>query len=257
MKNFTLGIDSGSTMTKGVLYDGEKIVRKMMIKTSAKPKESIYKVYNELYSSNVKYTITTGYGRNLLQESDKSVTEITCHAQGAAFLNPSVRGVIDIGGQDSKAILLDNSLNVVDFIMNDKCAAGTGRFIEIMMRILEEDIENIDSFIEDRSPVSISSMCTVFAESEIISLLAKDVDRRDIACGIIHSICRRTANFVQRLSINGDVFLSGGLASSEEFKRILEGCLNKKVLTSDMSQYAGAIGAALIGYRKFYGTVLK
>lgn len=250
MSKYALGIDSGSTTTKGVLFDGKTIVETMIIKTAAKPKESIYKIYNELYSEDVKYTITTGYGRNLLEVADKIVTEITCHAQGAVFLNPSIRGVIDIGGQDSKAILLDNSLNVVDFLMNDKCAAGTGRFVEVMMRILEEDMTTIDDFVKNRNPVSISSMCTVFAESEIISLLAKDVHRGDIALGIIHSICKRTANFAQKLNLQGDIFFSGGLASSEAFRGALEGYLNKKVLTNTLSQYAGAIGAATIGYRK-------
>lgn len=250
MSNYTLGIDSGSTTTKGVLFDGEKIIRTMIIKTAAKPKESIYKIYNDLYSTDVKYTIATGYGRNLLDEADKIVTEITCHAQGAVFLNPSIRGVIDIGGQDSKAILLDNSLNVVDFLMNDKCAAGTGRFVEVMMRILEENMTTIDDFVKDRNPVNISSMCTVFAESEIISLLARDVHRGDIALGIINSICRRTANFAQKLNLQGDVFFNGGLAFSETFRRTMESYLNKKVLTNTLSQYAGAIGAATIGYRK-------
>ncbi|OOM78189.1 R-phenyllactate dehydratase activator [Clostridium puniceum] len=186
----------------------------------------------------------------MLEEADKIVTEITCHSQGAAFLNPTIRGVIDIGGQDSKVILLDDSLNVVDFLMNDKCAAGTGRFVEVMMRTLEEEMANIDEFVKNRNPVNISSMCTVFAESEIISLLAKDVHRGDIALGIIHSICRRTSNFAQKLSLHGDIFFSGGLALSEAFRENLEGYLNRKVLTNDLCQYAGAIGAAVIGYRK-------
>ncbi|MBN7572994.1 MAG: acyl-CoA dehydratase activase [Clostridium beijerinckii] len=250
MGKYTLGIDSGSTTTKGVLFDGKTIVKTMIIKTSAKPKDSIRKVYDELYSKNVKYTITTGYGRGLLEEADKTITEITCHAQGAVFLNPTIRGVIDIGGQDSKVILLDNSLNVVDFLMNDKCAAGTGRFVDVMMRILEEDMKNIDDFVRDRNPVSISSMCTVFAESEIISLLAKDIHRGDIALGIIHSISKRTANFAQKLNLQGDIFFSGGLALSETFRTTLESYLNKKVITNELCQYAGAIGAAAIGYKK-------
>ncbi|GAA0077392.1 acyl-CoA dehydratase activase [Clostridium sp. CTA-5] len=250
MSKYTLGIDSGSTTTKGILFDGQKVIEKMIIKTAAKPKESIYKIYNKLYSNDVEYTVSTGYGRKLLKEADKTVTEITCHAQGAAFLNPNIRGVIDIGGQDSKVILLDNSSNVVDFLMNDKCAAGTGRFVEVMMRILEEDIINIDEFVKNRKPVSISSMCTVFAESEIISLLARDVHRGDIALGIIHSICRRTANFAQKLNLQGEIFFSGGLASSEVFRATLESYLNKKVSINVLSQYAGAIGAATIGYRK-------
>lgn len=105
-------------------------------------------------------------GANCWIRPTKQITEITCHARGAAFLNPNVRAVVDIGGQDCKAILLDNGLNVVDFIMNDKCAAGTGRFIEVMMRILEEDINNIDQFVQGHQPINITSMCTVFAESE-------------------------------------------------------------------------------------------
>lgn len=250
MEIYTLGIDSGSTTTKGVLFDGNKIVETLIIKTAAKPKESIYKVFNKLYSDKVKYVVTTGYGRKLLKEANKQVTEITCHARGAAFLNPNIRAVIDIGGQDSKAILLDKSLNVVDFLMNDKCAAGTGRFIDVMMRILEEDINNIDEFITNKTPVNISSMCTVFAESEIISLLANDVDRGDIALGVVHSISKRTANFANRLNLEGDIFFSGGLANSKIFKDTIESYLNKNVYTHKLSQFVGAIGAAVIGWQK-------
>lgn len=250
MERYTLGIDSGSTTTKGVLFDGNKIVETLIIKTAAKPKESIYKVFNKLYSDKVKYVVTTGYGRKLLKEANKQVTEITCHARGAAFLNPNIRAVIDIGGQDSKAILLDKSLNVVDFLMNDKCAAGTGRFIDVMMRILEEDINNIDEFVTNKTPVNISSMCTVFAESEIISLLANDVDRGYIALGVVHSISKRTANFANRLNLEGDIFFSGGLANSKIFKDTIESYLNKNVYTHKLSQFVGAIGAAVIGWQK-------
>ena len=250
MERYTLGIDSGSTTTKGVLFDGNEIVETLIIKTAAKPKESIYKVFNKLYSDKVKYVVTTGYGRKLLKEANKQVTEITCHARGAAFLNPNIRAVIDIGGQDSKAILLDKSLNVVDFLMNDKCAAGTGRFIDVMMRILEEDINNIDEFVINKTPVNISSMCTVFAESEIISLLANDVDRGDIALGVVHSISKRTANFANRLNLEGDIFFSGGLANSKIFKDTIESYLNKNVYTHKLSQFVGAIGAAVIGWQK-------
>ena len=246
----TLGIDSGSTTTKGVLFDGEKIVRTQILPTSANPKESICRLYDILYTEDVAYTVSTGYGRALLDQADKQITEITCHARGAAFLNPNVRAVVDIGGQDCKAVLLDNGLNVVDFIMNDKCAAGTGRFIEVMMRILEEDIKNIDSFVEGHQPINITSMCTVFAESEIVSLLAKGADKGDIALGIINSICRRTSFFAQKLNLSGDIFFSGGLAQFEIFRSTLESYLKIPVHTSPLSQYAGAIGAAVIGYNK-------
>ena len=246
----TLGIDSGSTTTKGALFDGEKVVRTAILPTSANPKESIGRLYQMLYNQDVAYTVSTGYGRELLDQADKQITEITCHARGAAFLNPNVRAVVDIGGQDCKAILLDNGLNVVDFIMNDKCAAGTGRFIEVMMRILEEDINNIDQFVQGHQPINITSMCTVFAESEIISLLAESKERGDIALGVIRSICRRTALFALKLRPQGDLFFSGGLARFEVFRRTLEEFVELPVHTHAQSQFAGAIGAAIIGYRK-------
>ncbi len=247
---YTLGIDSGSTTTKGVLFDGEKIVKTMIVPTSATPKNSINYVYDQLHNDEVVYTVATGYGRELLERADKKVTEITCHAQGAAFIDPSVRAIVDIGGQDSKAILLDNGLNVVDFLMNDKCAAGTGRFIEVMMRILGEDLDNIDHFVVGKTPANITSMCTVFAESEIVSLLADGVDKGDIALGIINSICRRTSFFAKRLNLHGSIFFSGGLANFESFRKTLQDHVGLPVVTSEYSQYAGAIGAAVIGWKK-------
>lgn len=250
MKEYTLGIDSGSTTTKAVLFDGEKIVETILIPTTARPKESIYKVYNKLYSEKVKYTITTGYGRELLKEKDKSLTEISCHGKGAVFLNPNITGIIDIGGQDSKIIELDRFSNVVDFLMNDKCAAGTGRFIQVMMRILEEDIDNLDDFVKGKTAVNITSMCTVFAESEIISLLSNDVDPGDIALGIIKSIANRVGNFSKRLNLQGDLFFSGGLARLEVVRRELEEVVGVKVVSNELSQFAGAIGAAVIGYSR-------
>ena len=246
----TLGIDSGSTTTKGVLFDGERVVKSLIIPTSATPRVSINEVYDQLYCDDVVYTVATGYGRELLDRADKKVTEITCHAQGAAFLDPSVRAIVDIGGQDSKAILLDNGLNVVDFLMNDKCAAGTGRFIEVMMRILGEDLQNIDEFVVGKTPANITSMCTVFAESEIVSLLAEGVDKGDIALGIINSICRRTSFFARKLNLHGSIFFSGGLAKFESFRKALEGYVGLPVVTSPMSQYAGALGAAVIAWKK-------
>lgn len=247
---YTLGIDSGSTTTKAALFDGEKIVKTMLVPTSASPRDSIQYLYDQLYTEEVAYTVATGYGRDLLTQADKKVTEITCHAQGAAFLDPNVRAIVDIGGQDSKVVLLDNGLNVVDFLMNDKCAAGTGRFIEVMMRTLGEDLSTIDSFVDGKTPVNITSMCTVFAETEIVSLLADGVDKGDIALGIINSICRRTSFFARKLNLYGSVFFSGGLANFESFRKTLESYIGLPVVTSPLSQYAGAIGAAVIGYRK-------
>lgn len=247
----TLGIDSGSTTTKGVLFDGRKIVDTLLVPTTAKPKESLAKVYHKLHQDEVEYTVSTGYGRSLLEQADKKITEITCHARGAAWLNPSIRVVIDIGGQDCKAILLNERLQVADFLMNDKCAAGTGRFIEMMMRTLDVPLKDVDSFVEGKGIANISSMCTVFAESEIVSLLAEGVPPGDIANGMVHSICRRTAYFAQKMKLEGEVFFTGGLARFQVFQKTLEEYLGRRVYTHSLAQYAGAIGAAVLaGERK-------
>lgn len=246
----SLGIDCGSTTTKGALFDGKSIIKTAITPTAARPSERMEWVYNELYSSDIGFVVTTGYGRELFLKSDKKVTEITCHAKGAAFLTSDIVCVVDIGGQDSKAILLDRHQNVSDFLMNDKCAAGTGRFIEMMSRILDCNIDDIDTFVKGKTPVEISSMCTVFAESEIISLIAKGADRGDIALGVIRSICLRTSCFAQRLKPGGTVFFSGGLARFEIFRKTLEEFLCLPVVTNRQSQFAGAIGGAVIGYNK-------
>lgn len=247
---YSIGIDSGSTTTKGVLFDGKNIVDEIMVLTGANPRRAIKDVYDRLKIHDDTYVVTTGYGRNLLKESDKKVTEITCHGKGASYLSEEANVVIDVGGQDSKVILLDRDKNIVDFLMNDKCAAGTGRFIEVIMRILQHDIDDIDEYIKDAKPTKISSMCTVFAESEVISLLAEDVSGNSIARGLIDSICERTSIFANRLPIEGSVFFSGGLAKSEVIRSTLEKNLNVKVITHQSSQYVGAIGAAIIGYEK-------
>ena len=247
---YTIGIDSGSSTTKGVLFDGKEIVNKMIISTGANPRRAVSKIYNELKEDFEVYTVTTGYGRELLEIADKKVTEITCHGIGASFLCKDITGVIDIGGQDSKVILLDNDKNIMDFLMNDKCAAGTGRFLEVMMRILHQDIDDLDEYVDCENPVSISSMCAVFAESEIVSLLANDKPGESIAMGVIESMCKRTANFAKRLPIEKHIFFSGGLAKSKVICESLEKNLNLKVSTHKLSQYTGAIGAAVIGAKK-------
>lgn len=247
---YSIGIDSGSAMTKGILYDGTNIVEKIMVPTGANPKRTMKMVYDQLNREAPTYTVTTGYGRELLAEKDKSVTEITCHGKGASYLCKEASAIIDIGGQDSKVILLDKDGNIKDFIMNDKCAAGTGRFMEVIMRILQEDIEDLDAYVAGAEPTKISSMCTVFAESEVISLLAEDVTGPSIASGIIESICQRTAIFARRLPLENKVYFSGGLASSQAILQSLAIHLNIAIDTHELAQYTGAIGAAVIGYQK-------
>ena len=246
----TLGIDSGSKTTKAVLFDKTGIVKTMLVPTSANPKKSLNRLYHELYSPQVNYTVVTGYGRELLAAADQQVTEITCHAKGSLFLNPDIQGIVDIGGQDSKVIVLNQQGRVKDFLMNDKCAAGTGRFIENTMGILEIEMDDLDRTIASCKPVHISSMCTVFAESEVISLLAKDIVPGDIALGVIHSIAERTAQFAKRLALGENIFFSGGLSNSKIMTEILASYLEIPTKTHPLGQYAGAIGAAVIGWEK-------
>ena len=248
---YSIGIDSGSTTTKGILYNGD-IVKELITKTTVRPRESMLNLYNRLLEGleEKPYVVVTGYGRELADFSDKKVTEITCHGKGARYLCEDTKTIIDIGGQDSKVIKLDRYGNLTDFLMNDKCAAGTGRFLEVMVRSLDTEVELIDELAKDVEPYPISSMCTVFAESEVISLISKEVPREEILSGILSSIAKRTVNFASRLSIEEKIFFTGGLSKSKEFKKRLEEFLQKEIRVSPLSQYAGAIGAAVIGYEK-------
>lgn len=248
----TMGIDSGSAMTKAALFDGENVISCRMEPSGTNPGRVMRRLYEEMKTEDTAFVVATGYGRELLPEADKVITEITCHGAGAAFLCPGCDTVIDIGGQDSKVILLNEAGQVCDFLMNDKCAAGTGRFLEMTMARVGSDIAKIDEFVADAAPVTINSMCAVFAESEIIGLLAQETPPGDIVLGCIHSICRRTAIFAQKLAPQKPrVFFSGGLAQSETIRSALAQYLGTPdVKTHPLSQYNGAIGAAVLGYRK-------
>ncbi|MBN2796772.1 MAG: hypothetical protein JXR88_15280 [Clostridia bacterium] len=247
---YAIGIDSGSATTKGVLFDGREILKKIIVPTGPNPRRTMEEIYIQLKEDKEAFCVTTGYGRDLLEQSDKSVTEITCHGIGAAFLCPGTRGVIDIGGQDSKVILLDQNAFIKDFLMNDKCAAGTGRFVEMISRILHQDLADLDAYVKDAHPIKISSMCTVFAESEVIGLLAQNTPGPDIGLGVIHSICKRTAMFAGKLPLEGKVFFSGGLSNFKTIQHQLQEELKREVITHELAQFAGAIGAAKIGYDK-------
>jgi len=242
---YSIGIDSGSATTKGILYDGQNIIEKMIEPTGANPRRTMEKIYDALYREGA-FTITTGYGRTLLKAADKHITEITCHGKGAAYLADDIKTVIDIGGQDSKVILLDKDQNIKDFLMNDKCAAGTGRFVEVIMRLLQEDLSDMDDYVAGSESIKISSMCTVFAESEVVSLLAEDVAGPSIAMGVIDSISQRTGNLAKRLNLEGRVFFSGGLAQIEHVRKSLQNNLGLEVVTHEDAQFVGAIGAAVI-----------
>ncbi|WP_250675345.1 acyl-CoA dehydratase activase [Paraclostridium ghonii] len=251
---YSIGIDSGSVATKGILFDGEKIARKIIIPTGWSPKSTSLEVYKKLIcdidKDKLKKVIGTGYGRVSMDFVDKKVTEITCHAKGIHFLNNNIRTILDIGGQDSKVINLDDCGNVSNFIMNDKCAAGTGRFLQVTSNLLGSDVESIDKLAKDSIPQDISSMCTVFAESEIISLLAKNISKESIASGILQSIANRSEAMLSRIDILDDIAFTGGVAKSSVLVKMIEKNLGKKIFIAEDTQIIGALGAAIIGYKK-------
>ena len=250
---YSIGIDSGSVATKGVLFDGKNIMKKVIIPTGWSPKNASQEVLDKLVENidkkQVKKVVGTGYGRVSMDFVDKKVTEITCHAKGIHFLNNNVRTILDVGGQDSKVISLDEDGNVSNFIMNDKCAAGTGRFLQVTSTLLGSDVENIDKFAKGSNPQNISSMCTVFAESEIISLLAQDVSKESIAAGILLSIANKSSSMLSKVDITEEVAFTGGVAKSEVLVNMLENIMNKKIFTAEDTQIIGALGAAVIGYK--------
>lgn len=250
---YSVGIDSGSVATKAVLFDGEKVVKKIIIPTGWSPKKTSKQAYDMLIENidkeKIKRVIGTGYGRVSMDFVDKTVTEITCHTRGIFFLNNNIRTILDIGGQDSKVINIDENGNVVNFIMNDKCAAGTGKFLEVTSNKLGSDIENIDDLAENAEPENISSMCTVFAESEIVSLLAQDVTKERIAAGILKSIANKGVSMLNKGNLEDTIAFTGGLAQSKELVKMLESNLSKKIYIAEDAQIIGALGAAIIGFK--------
>lgn len=252
---YSVGIDVGSVAAKAVLFNGSEIVASRIAPTGWSPKETGQVLFESLIEgtsidrSKLISIVGTGYGRVALPFIDKKVTEITCHGRGAHFIDPDIRTVIDIGGQDSKAIRLDREGNVVDFLMNDKCAAGTGRFLQVMAHALGADISELSAMAENAEAQSINSMCTVFAESEVISLMANGASKESIAAGLLQSVCSKTWSLVSRVGIEDKVFFSGGVSKNPLLKKLLSKKLGIEIISSELSQFLGAIGAAVIGFR--------
>jgi predicted CoA-substrate-specific enzyme activase len=197
----------------------------------------------------LKFIISTGYARNAIPFKDKALTEILCHARGANFLMPEVRTVIDIGGQDSKVIRVSETGNVLDFVMNDKCAAGTGRFFEVMAGVLELDIGEMGPIsLKSEKPSRISSTCTVFAETEMISLRAQGAEREDIVAGIHRAAALRIASMGRNVGFRKEVMLSGGVSKNRGIKKFLEEKIEMEIITPEEPQVVGALGAALLAH---------
>jgi predicted CoA-substrate-specific enzyme activase len=249
----TAGIDIGSITAKTAIFDSGKLLATKIIFTGYNAEIAGIKVYEEVLGeagiakNSIEKIVSTGYGRNSVNFADRSYTEIMCHATGAHFLNPHIRSIIDIGGQDSKAILLDNKGKVKNFVMNDKCAAGTGRFLEVMARAMEVNLDDFGAMsIKSKQPSKISSLCTVFAESEVISLIAKGEQRQDIIAGIHESIAARVSSMVGRVGLQEPVMITGGVARNVGVIHALEKKLGMKIEVSPYAQVNGAIGAAIL-----------
>lgn len=249
----TAGIDIGSITAKAAIVENGKIIGEKIIFTGYNAEAAGLRVLVELLleigleRQEIDKIVATGYGRNSVKFADKTYTEIMAHATGAHFLDPAVKTVIDIGGQDSKAMALDDNGKVRNFVMNDKCAAGTGRFLEVMARALEVNLDDFGTISRQSSNHSkISSLCTVFAESEVISLIARGENRSDIIAGIHESIAARVSSMIARIGVTEPVMITGGVARNAGVVAALSEKLGVKIAVSPYAQVNGALGAAIL-----------
>jgi len=247
------GIDIGSITAKAALIKDGILLDTLVIPTGYNHLNAGIRVFQDLLKksgvsrSDIAAIVSTGYGRSSIDFADKAMTEIICHGTGAHFLNPDIRGIIDVGGQDSKAILLDDQGRVENFAMNDKCAAGTGRFLEVMARALEVNLDQMGEFsMKADHPSKISSICTVFAESEVISMIARQEKRENIIAGIHESAAARVAILATKIRIKGPVMMTGGVAKNKGMVTALEKRLGLNLIIGALSQENGAIGAAVL-----------
>ncbi len=253
----TAGVDIGSTTSKAVvLVDGQPAAH-VISASSTNPARSAEQVYDEalakagLERGQVAYVVGTGYGRTRVAFANRDVSEITCHGRGAHFLLPSARTVIDIGGQDTKVICLDEGGNLLDFAMNDKCAAGTGRFLEAMARSLEIEVHEMGAYaLSEGAPCRITSMCSVFAESEVINLIHDGIPLPRIVKGLLLSLASRVSSQARRVGLVDDVVMTGGVAKNDGVRRALEERLGTPLhgFGAADPQVIGALGAALIAH---------
>ncbi len=248
-----IGIDAGSSAIKLTLYNGESI-ENFICPSGWNPREQAAALFQTAVdkrgSSPAACIVGTGYGRLNLPFVTKAMTEITCHARGAVYLVPGAGSIIDIGGQDAKAIRVDEQGRVQDFVMNDKCAAGTGRFLQVMANALGLDIAEIggiDVGLEEE-PCTINSMCTVFAESEVIGLVNRGVSRQAIIAALYKSIAGRVAVMAAGIQPVSPVVFTGGLAQNQALRRELADRLGLPVITHNQAVFAGSIGAALFAW---------
>ena len=252
-KMYFVGIDIGSTASK-VVVRGDKELH-FVLPTGWSSKETTNLIKDKLLEEGIDVAaedtkvVATGYGRIAVDFADHVITEITCHARGGREFAGNDCAIIDVGGQDTKIILVENGM-VTDFLMNDKCSAGTGKFLEIMANRLGVTIQELFDMAETGKAVPISSLCTVFAESEVISHIGKGMKREDIAAGVVDSVAGKVAQLAQRKNMRGKIILTGGISHSEYFTKVLTRRLMRKVEPTEFGRYAGALGAALLAKEK-------
>jgi len=249
MRYYT-GIDIGSTASKVVVLDKENMVAHFVIPTGWNSKDTAREIARRLeemgYPINEENKVlATGYGRISVEYAQKVVTEITCHGRGGYALIGEDCTIIDIGGQDTKVITVEKGVST-NFLMNDKCAAGTGKFLEIMANRLNVDLRELFQLASQGEPLAISAMCTVFAESEVISHIGSGERREDIAAGVVDSVVNRVAGLVSRHPVKGRLVLTGGLSECDYLISRLSQKIGREIHADPLGRYAGALGAALI-----------
>lgn len=249
------GCDLGSTTGKVVIMNENEIIAWSVVRATRNPETTARLALDEAMAragltsdAELQYFIGTGYGRAGVSFIQENISEITCHARGAHWLCPTARTVVDIGGQDCKVISLDPRGKVLDFGMNDKCAAGTGRFLEAMSRALDCGLDELSAFsLQSTCPIAITKQCSVFAESEVVTLINNGADISDISAGIHDSIARRIHSMIHKVGIHSDVVLTGGCASNEGLVKSMEKRLGVSIVQLSLSpQIVGALGAALV-----------
>jgi len=252
-RRIVAGVDVGAATAKAVILNDNNVLASSVIPTGfsaagageAVTKEALEKA--GLAMGDLEYIVSTGYGRRAITFANKVLTEIICHAAGVSWLMTEARTIIDIGGQDSKVIGLDDNGNVTNFVMNDKCAAGTGRFLEVMAGVLGVKISEMGPVsLLGQDPCQISSTCTVFAESEMVSLRAEGRNREDIIAGIHKALARRVAIMGAPVGFKKEVVFTGGVAKNVGIKKALEDELGLEILIPEEPQIVGALGAALL-----------
>jgi len=260
------GCDVGSATGKAVIMRNGKIISYDIIPSTTKPEVTARTVMDKALKkaslssiSDLDYIVGTGYGRLKVPFAHENISEITCHARGAQWLLPTVRTVVDIGGQDCKVMSLGENGKVLEFVMNDRCAAGTGRFFEAMARVLDCGLQGLSELaLQGKNPATISSQCSVFAESEVVTLVNEGKELSDIVAGLHASIASRLNSMVRKVGLVEDVVLTGGCAKNDGLAKALEDKLGMSVKKLPVDpQIAGAIGAALIAAEQVSKQTMK